>query len=529
MKNIRLNKKGFTLIELLAVIIILGILLLIAVPAVSKYIENSRKNTYINSIKSLVSAVSTSVNNLEYPLPKTGEGVIIPFEKVELEKGNINIKSPYATYVEGKSYVMVIYIDGSYRYYVATLDEAGYAIPLIDVNKLSTNSITADTSVISKNIYSIEEILATKDENGNYKTTDAFAYTYKSESGSTIKVDVMLGLSGAILRDNIAYADNVSSKYVTGANGIDFGAISGVENGKGLYYTSTNTENNLRTYYFRGDVKNNYVKFGKDNEGNDLYWRIIRINEDKSIRLIYQGTSATGNGQIGTSAFNEINTDNAYVGYMYGTPGSSTYELTHANTNNSTIKQVIDSWYIENLSSYVNYLADAGFCNDRSIATSAEVWHSTDTALGYGKNITFYGAYNRLHEYKGNYSPQFACPNSTNDLFTTATSSKGNKALKYPIGLITADEVAYAGGKNSEKNSSYYLHTGRYYWTMSPYHLSAAGSAYEWRVSNEGHLNGGGVQNFKSRGVRPVINLKSSVEIISGDGTSNNPYVIKTN
>jgi len=505
------NKKGFTLIELLAVIIILGVLLLIAVPAVSKYIENSRKSTYVNSVKSIVSAVSASVNNLEYQLPKDGEGIIVPFSKVELEKGNANVKSPYAKYVDGKSYVVVVYNDGGYLYYVATLDESGFAIPMIESKKLTTSSITTDANVIDKNIHSIEEIK--KYENGNYKTfgTDAFAYTYKSESSSIVKVDVMLGLSGAILRDNLADSDT----------GIDFNAISSDTNGKGLYYTSTNTENNLRTYYFRGDVKNNYVKFGKDIDGNDLYWRIVRINEDGSIRLIYQGTSATGNGQIGTSAFNESYNDNAYVGYMYGAPeqsGDNAYTLTHDNTNNSIIKTFIDNWYSTktNLSTYLStHLADSGFCNDRSLSSGT----------GIGKSETNYGAYNRLSTNK---TPHFACPNASNDLFTTSSSTKGNKALTNPIGLITADEVVYAGGKYDTDNSSYYLHAGKAYWTMSPYRFGGI-YANMWTLYSNTKLKNEHVRLGDYAGVRPVINLKSSVEIISGDGTSNNPYVIKTN
>ena len=98
-------------------------------------------------------------------------------------------------------------------------------------------------------------------------------------------------------------------------------------------------------------------------------------------------------------------------------------------------------------------MADPGFCNDRSVALKAGQWASLrpytyDTALGYGKNTTYYGAYNRIVNLK---VPQFKCP-QTNDLFTTASSTKGNKALTNPIGLITADEIVYAGGKYAVSN-----------------------------------------------------------------------------
>ena len=365
-------------------------------------------------------------------------------------------------------------------------------------------------------------------------------------------------LSAAILKDNTAQPDT----------NIDFSQISSDTNGKGLYYTNTNTEDNKTTYYFRGAVENNYVSFGKVNvctyNGNEviyvndkseypptnesqckeskvclvgngagaiisgdvngekcsqfegttytneyatwgkkeILWRIVRINEDKSVRLIKQDS-------IGNSAFNTNSNDATYVGYMYGTTGASTYAETHKNTNSSAIKTTIDTWYSANLSTYSSYLVDIGFCGDRS-------------GVGIGDGITRYGAYYRLDLKK---TPQFKCPQS-NDLYTTATSTKGNKALTYPIGLITADEVAYAGGVQSIANKSYYLVNGGYFWTMSPYRSSS--DVDVWVVHGNGILFNFSV--YDMGGVRPVINLKSTAEIIDGgNGTLNNPYVIKDN
>lgn len=125
------------------------------------------------------------------------------------------------------------------------------------------------------------------------------------------------------------------------------------------------------SYYYRGNVQNNYVKFA------NFYWRIVRINGDGSVRIIYDGTVAHANGEestdrtIGNSKYNYSDIDNAYAGYMYGTPGSSTYEETHANVNDSEIKKYIDTWYENNIktSKYENYLVDNVFCNNRSIIT----------------------------------------------------------------------------------------------------------------------------------------------------------------
>ncbi|CCY87984.1 unknown [Mycoplasma sp. CAG:956] len=107
------------------------------------------------------------------------------------------------------------------------------------------------------------------------------------------------------------------------------------------------------SYYFRGNITNNYVKFG------GFYWHILRINGDGSIRLVYDGTSAHDNNEsssdriIGNSKYNSSANDNTYVGYMYGSTGASSYDATHANTNDSTIKIYIDN--TTNLSKYFTY------------------------------------------------------------------------------------------------------------------------------------------------------------------------------
>ncbi len=261
------------------------------------------------------------------------------------------------------------------------------------------------------------------------------------------------------------------------------------------------------TYYFAGNPTDNWVKFA------GFYWRIIRINGDGSIRMIYQGTSAntTGTGtQLQESAFNSSYNRSEYVGYMY-TSGQQ-----HGNTTDSPIKDIVDSWYSSNLASYADKISkEAGFCGDRNMASGSS-WSSTPSSTIY------YAGYGRLVQKSSSVNPTFKCSNST-DLYTVSGSSKGNKALSNPVGLITADEVTMAGLPWSGSTTSNYLYTGQYYWTMSPY--SFGGSfASVFRVDSDGSLNYSWVNN--SFGVRPVINLRSDITILSGDGTSSNPYVI---
>ena len=267
------------------------------------------------------------------------------------------------------------------------------------------------------------------------------------------------------------------------------------------------------SYYYRGNVTNNYVKFGQNEQGQDMYWRIIRINGDGSIRMIYDGTSAHANNdssadrQVGTSAYNSSRRDNAYVGYMYGTAGSSTYEDTHANTNDSTIKAYLDNWYKTNIEDkgLSSYISDTLFCNDRSF----------NSGTGIGASVTYY------RWYRSSNGIRLTCPNQ-NDRFTVNDELIGNGDLTYPIGLINTDEVYLAGGY-SASNSGYYLYTGNYYWTMSPVYFSG-GYAHVRFVSSGGFGDSDDRVN-NLIGVRPTLNLlPDSLKV--GSGTADDPWRI---
>ena len=298
--------------------------------------------------------------------------------------------------------------------------------------------------------------------------------------------------------------DQIASK----SNGVKDTVIDIATTDEGIWETQ---DDYGTTYYFRGAAENNYVQFA------GYYWRIVRINGDGSIRLIYDGTSAHANGeisddrQIGTSAFNGGYNDNAYVGYMYGSTGASSYSATHANTNSSTIKTTVDNWYKTNIvdAGYSDKVADVIYCNDRSLYSGT----------GYGTTLTYYGGFQRIVE--GN-NPVLTCTNQ-NDRFTVEDTSKGNGALTYPVGLITVDEAEMAGTNRNSSNSSFYLYTGQQYWTMSPYYFSS-GNAYEFRVISRGNFYYNYV--YLSHGVRPVLSLKSDISV-TGSGTQSDPWVVQ--
>ena len=282
-----------------------------------------------------------------------------------------------------------------------------------------------------------------------------------------------------------------------------------IEDGTNGIYSS---EDDLGTsYYFRGNVTNNYVKFA------NKYWRIIRINGDGTIRMIYAGTSAHANGyddsstndmSIGESAFNSSSDDNTYVGYMYGTAGATTYANTHSNTTNSTIKTELDLWYDTNIVNTGNeqYIADAIYCNDRSVSSGT----------GIGTTETTYAAKTRI----SNGQPTLKCANNS-DKFTKSTTI-GNGKLTRMIGLITSDEVIYAGGKSGTYNQEYYLYSGTCYWTMAPY-------SYAFDFANVDVVGDSGLLSYAyvsdPYAVRPVVSLKSDA-ISRGSGTAESPFLV---
>ena len=271
-------------------------------------------------------------------------------------------------------------------------------------------------------------------------------------------------------------------------------------------------------YYFAGDAKNNWVKFG------GFYWRIIRTNYDESIRLLYSGTSHnTTSGYIWTSAFNSpYNNDPMLVGYMYGTSGSLASNRT--NTNNSAIKTYIDNWYKNNLSSYSKYIStEAVYCNDRELAPGS-TYNTGNTSFSYATK-------ERLNTNK---TPTYNCTN-IKDAFS---GSNSEAKLTYPIGLMTADEIAYAGGKEFTSLPSpyawYYLNSAggsitgsTYWWSLSPFGWSGSYSTV-WVVfgsSNPGYLSYIRA-NDTSYGVRPAISLKSCIKYSTGNGAPETPYEI---
>ena len=292
------------------------------------------------------------------------------------------------------------------------------------------------------------------------------------------------------------------------------------------------TEDDYGTsYYFRGAVTNNYVEFA------NKCWRIVRVGGDGSVKLILHNdntskatnpcNSANNNASAAfarysdttfTSKFNINYNDNSSVGFKYGTVGASNYASTHANTNKSTILANLE-WYISNLKAYESVIEDNVWCNDKTNVTDISYnpgnWSKVN-GLGYTKNATYYGAAQRListNNGAGGTGPNLKC---------NGELSK----IKSKIGLITADELVFAGYARGLQNTTTYLQenaTSNDWWSLSPGGFDG-NYAYVFVVYGRGGLFDYNIVNSDG-GVRPSISLKSTTNV-TGDGTSEKPYVV---
>ncbi len=362
-------------------------------------------------------------------------------------------------------------------------------------------------------------------------TSDTYANSYSSLVGKYL----IPGLGSSTAGEMQTTTDLDCVYYVVSAtqNSFTYKQITSVKNVSEAIVASTEDDYGT-SYYFRGAVTNNYVQFA------NKCWRIVRVGGDGSVKLILHNDNTAGaanpcasannsasaafarySGTTYTSAFNTNKDDNAYVGFMYGTPGSSTYAATHAITNKSTILINLETWYNDNLKTYESVIDNSVWCNDKTNVTDTTYNPrnmSNVTGLGYAKNVTYYGATQRLVSTSGSAGgtgPSLKC----NGKLSKITSK---------IGLITADELAFAGYAGGLGNTTTYLQenaTDAWWWSLSPGTFSD-GYACVWIVfGSAGAFINNDVSNAIA--VRPSLSLKSTVPIASGKGTRTSPYVVE--
>lgn len=358
-------------------------------------------------------------------------------------------------------------------------------------------------------------------------TEDIFANSYSSLIGKYIPSNSIENSGAGTLGEMVTTTNLESVYYVTNAT-------SSSLTYKVLYSNKNKTESSLlsteddygTSLYFRGTVKNNYVEFA------NKCWRIVRITGNGAIKLVLHNDNINNktnpcssannsntaafahyNGTEYTNSFSSKLWDNAYIGFMYGTASSSDYASTHANLNKSEMLKNLETWYMNNLTPYEDKIADVIWCNDKS---------TTGTGTGYGEDNTHYRAFNRIAQ---NYLPTLICPKDNNNgklsKFTVRDTINGNGNLTYKIGLLTADEVVFAGYAHIYQNDAVYLleNTGNEaWWTMSPFQNNMVFCVSYGNVTFNDF--------YSSAGVRPSIALNSDVTV-TGSGISEDPYIVK--
>ncbi len=503
----------------------------------SKYVkvsllgDNDLNGTVINTLESISTPQSLSKYNItENYILKRGDGISKDESRtfnfrMWLDSNNKDVWTRED--IEGKDYQVKISVVGTVKtrpkddLYVAALIDGVESSAFPTTNKYNAS---VECTRNGKKIDANESIkwngtkwaLTTTVTDGNVRCNANFETQKPAPNGW---YDAGSGTLLASLRDNNTLKTPITTP---GA------AISTVDEA----LLASAVDDYGTSYYFRGAVTNNYVKFA------NKCWRIVRVGGDGSIKLILHNDNTTGaanpcdaannsasaafarySGTTYTSTFNKNSSDNAYVGFKYGTANASTYADTHANTNNSTILTNLETWYTNNLKTYADKIADTVWCNDKTNVTDTtyDPWSQTPNGLGYAKNVTYYGATQRLlskSSSAGGTGPSLKC-------------NSGLSKINSKVGLITADELAYAGYAAALKNTTTYLQenaTDTDWLSLSPSVFFSV-YAFVWSV-NGGSGDFGNYSVNGDGGVRPAISLIISTTISGGTGTSEDPYVV---
>ena len=304
----------------------------------------------------------------------------------------------------------------------------------------------------------------------NGKETSFDNYNWKLTLPDTSEEEITCEF---VFRDTQTLANKILSSNTLITDTPTLTTSSNNTNDKSGLYSSTATNTGNPTYYFRGNVENNYVSFA------GFTWRIVRVNEDGTIRIVMQD-GINSNANI---AFNSNR--NNYT-YMYYT--------------NSQAKTQLESWYQTNIGNKKdlakNVASGAYYCEQAKVKVDSS-WTSGN------ENMTVYSSY----------TPDFKCSSDGN----------GKGVVNASVGLLNYDEVVYAGGYANQNNGNYYLHNNTYFWTMSPAGFRDS-SSFVWRVGTAGGVNYDYVHGTFY--LRPVIILTADTQISDGDSTKENPFVV---
>ena len=292
-------------------------------------------------------------------------------------------------------------------------------------------------------------------------------------------------------------------------------------NGKYLITSTSNyqlTYDDTFKYVYGNDVTWNGTKYTlTDTYTSTSGWSTDRTTAAKKYHYTCLNTTGECRGVYYIHCFG----NNTAIYYLRLSSGKNIEDAKNemfTNTTDSTMKQTIDSWYENNMTSYTEKLEDTIWCNDRTFYSGSLAGKDEDA----GTYFSYFSTYNRIYTKR---SPSVECPNESRDGFTVSTSSGGNGKLTYPVGLLTADEVMLAGGKTDD-NRNYYLYTGQGYWSLSPSGFINYGTN-GFLVTTYGSLYSGYVGSSTSGGARPSVSLAPGTKTTEGNGTVDDPYIVE--
>ena len=261
------NNKAFTLIELLAVIIILGILMIIAIPSVTSYISESRKSIYIDTAKELIGSARNVVNNGKLGMYDSGTTYYIPVQYLKTENG---LQSPYGDFTQ--AYIGITYDGKGYDYYWISTDETGQGIDRVTLgDKLDVYDIKSDLldenirkTVETTGIGGRDKILILNIETGQWEEPDGMVTNLITEEGYNLicrKAKTLHTATCTATQDG-CFADG----YVEGNKGttITYGTIPSGEPKKGDAYDCKVTKS--------GGYTERFYLISKFNDSVDLIY-----------------------------------------------------------------------------------------------------------------------------------------------------------------------------------------------------------------------------------------------------------------
>lgn len=472
--------------------------------------------------------------------------------KVNVENGSIENDGYKVPITNSNGQVNItLNTNGNSKSTEYNIELSGYNLPS-DIKYFTDEGCTNE---IENNIY-----------NGSISKDTSSTITIYYKSSNTINGYLYIKVK-ARLQNAIMLFDLISKQSNNGVDSaVDFGVAATTEsgNGNGLNIVNGTENNNYPIYYYRGEVSDNNVLFA------NFCWKIVRTTATGGTKLVYNGVPVNGkcNNTGEDSILNNISTETnknlisfneeykspTGVGYMYGLTtysalklssykkhledtgivpdtntdteviGDKTFNLAgrhNQNAKSSKIKIAIDKWYQENIldTKYEKMLEDEIWCGERAITSG------TKTIDKYLLNrIFYYAPADRL--VTSPYEPSLACSRDMDKY--TVSSSNGNGDLTYPIGMLTADEINYAGLGDAGYSKTCYLAIGTSFYSMTPVDYSSGQTyVYSTFVYGDTERLYTGYPTLKALGVRPAVSLNNSVLFKSGDGTTDSPYIVE--